>query len=194
MIIVKHRVNLITDIQTVPNYFGVEIDVRSMKGEIILQHDPLKSGEKFVDWINHFNHELLILNVKEEGLEVKLISILKNYDVKSFFFLDQSFPSIYKMSQNTPQIVSIRASDFEPISTSIHLNPGWIWLDSHSGNWEYLNESMHRLKGTKIKTCLVSPELQRQDSSSERMKLKSMIKEKSLEFDAVCTKFPDYWL
>ena len=64
MIIVKHRVNLITDLQTVPNYFGVEIDVRSMKGEIILQHDPLKSGEKFVDWINHFRDSFHYLYLK----------------------------------------------------------------------------------------------------------------------------------
>lgn len=194
MIIVKHRVNLTTELQTVPNNFGVEIDVRSFNGEIILNHNPLEEGEKFIDWITHFNHKLLILNVKEEGLEVKLISILRNYNINSFFFLDQSFPSIYRMSQSNPQIVSIRASDFEPISTSILLNPGWIWLDSHSGNWEYIIESMYRLKETKIKTCLVSPELQRQDSSRERMMLKSMIREKSLEFDAVCTKFPDYWL
>ena len=165
-----------------------------MNGEIILQHDPLEDGDKFVDWITHFNHQLLVLNVKEEGLEAKLIPILKNYNVDSFFFLDQSFPSLYKMSQSSPQLVSIRASDFEPISSSILLKPGWVWLDSHSGNWEYLIESMHRLKETKIKTCLVSPELQRQDSSEELVKLKTMLKEKLLEFDAVCTKFPDYWL
>ena len=73
MIIVKHRVNLTTELQTVPKNFGVEVDVRSFNGEIILQHNPLEEGEKFVDWITHFNHELLILNVKEEGLEVKLI-------------------------------------------------------------------------------------------------------------------------
>jgi hypothetical protein len=194
MIIVKHRVNLTAELQSVPHNFGVEIDVRSFNGEIILQHNPLEEGERFVDWITHFDHELLILNVKEEGLEVYLISILKNYNIKSFFFLDQSFPSLYRMSQNSPQIVSVRASDFEPISTSILLNPGWIWLDSHSGNWEYLIDSMHRLKNTKIKTCLVSPELQRQDSNRERMMLKTMIRAKSLEFDAVCTKFPDYWL
>lgn len=194
MIIVKHRVNQTEELQTVPHNFGVEIDVRSFNGEIILQHNPLEEGERFVDWIAHFNHELLILNVKEEGLEENLISILSNYNINSFFFLDQSFPSLYRMSQNSPKIVSIRASDFEPISTSILLNPGWIWLDSHSGNWEYLLESMHRLKETKIKTCLVSPELQRRDSIGERKMLKTMIKENSLEFNAVCTKFPEYWL
>lgn len=194
MIIIQHRVNLVAEIQAVPNNFGVEIDVRSFNGEIILQHDPLKAGDKFSDWISHFNHKLLVLNVKEEGLEDKLIYILKSYNVNSFFFLDQSFPSIYRMSQNIPQIISLRISDFEPISDSILLNPGWIWLDSHSGNWDYLIESMNRLKETKIKTCLVSPELQRRDSSQERMMLKSMIRERSWEFDAVCTKVPDYWL
>lgn len=194
MIIVKHRVNLTAELQTVPHNFGVEIDVRSFNGEIILQHNPLEAGERFIDWITHFNHELLILNVKEEGLEVNLISILKNYNINSFFLLDQSFPSLYRMSQNSPQLVSIRASDFEPISTSILLNPGWVWLDSHSGNWEYLIESMALLKETKVKTCLVSPELQRQDSKGELMMLKTMIRKKSLEFDAVCTKSPDYWL
>ena len=69
MIIVKHRVNTINEIKKINKEFGVEIDLRSNKSRIYLHHDPFKKGEDFSKWLKFYNHKLLVLNVKEEGLE-----------------------------------------------------------------------------------------------------------------------------
>ncbi len=193
MIIVRHRANGIDDLLSTPHDQGVEIDVRSMDGELIVQHDPFKNGEKLSDWICSFRHKLLILNVKEEGLEEIIIEILASFKITSYFFLDQSFPSLYKLSRVKPEVCSTRASEFESIESAKLLNPGWVWFDSHTANWDYLSNSLESLRGTSIKTCLVSPELQRPNYEQEVIELKSMINARSIHFDAICTKFPQMW-
>ena len=60
--------------------------------KIIIHHDPFKEGENFYKWIKYFKHKFLILNVKEEGLEKKLIDCMNKNNITSYFFLDQSFP------------------------------------------------------------------------------------------------------
>ena len=77
MIINKHRVNTIKELKKLSIDFGTEIDLRSNNKDIYLHHDPFKKGELFSSWIKYFKHKLLVLNVKEEGLEQKIISILK---------------------------------------------------------------------------------------------------------------------
>mgnify|MGYP001406597621 FL=1 len=91
MIIIKHRVNSIIKLKNTPKNFGVEIDLRSDLNNIFLNHDPFKKGELFEKWIKFFKHKLIILNVKEEGLEPKILSILKKNKVKNFFFMIRLF-------------------------------------------------------------------------------------------------------
>ena len=45
----------------------------------------LKEGELFKKWIKNFNHRLIVLNVKEEGLEKKILKILKKIKYIIFF-------------------------------------------------------------------------------------------------------------
>jgi hypothetical protein len=193
MIITRHRANTIADLLSIPAELGVEIDLRSLNSEIVIQHNPFMGGEKFTEWLTRFQHKLLILNVKEDGLEDSIIKILDSFSIKSYFFLDQSFPSFYKLSRARPEICSTRVSEYESIEVAILLNPGWVWFDSHTGNWDYLRESFEAIRDTSIKACLVSPELQRPNSDKEIFGLQSMISELSINFDAVCTKFPDRW-
>ena len=77
--IIIHRCNTIDQIKSVPHKYGVEIDIRTYKNQLILHHDPFSdNGEKLEDWLIHFKHNSLILNVKEEGLEERLIQIIKD--------------------------------------------------------------------------------------------------------------------
>jgi hypothetical protein len=193
MIIIRHRINSINELLNIDSDHGVEIDLRSLGQELILEHEPFKNGVKLSEWLRHYNHKYLIVNLKEDGLETKAIDILNDYGIQNFFFLDQSFPSLYKLSRITPEFCSARVSDFEPISSALSLKPGWLWFDSHSGDWEYLREAFLALENLNIKTCLVSPELQRVDSDIEIVNLKTIIKEMSINFDAVCTKLPHIW-
>jgi len=193
MIIIRHRVNKISDLVSIPSDQGIEIDLRSFGGEIIVEHDPFRNGEKFVDWASYFHHKQLVLNVKEDGLENIIIGILADLKINSYFFLDQSFPSLYKLSKIMPEVCSTRVSEYESIESALLLKPGWVWFDSHTGNWDYLSKSFDAIRETPIKTCLVSPELQRPEYGNEIIELKSRIGRLSINFDAVCTKLPDIW-
>lgn len=52
MQIILHRVNSSLDLKVIPKKLGVEIDIRSSNGNLILQHDPFKQGETFIKWLD----------------------------------------------------------------------------------------------------------------------------------------------
>lgn len=193
MIIIKHRVNAVSDLIATPKHLGVEIDLRSNDSELILNHDPFGDGTSFSEWLKKYDHSFLIINVKEEGLETSALDLMKEFDIKKFFFLDQSFPALYKSSKIYPQFICARVSDIESVQTALKLNIGWIWFDSLTGDWSYLDDTVELLSKKNVMKCLVSPELQRSGSESELLALKHLIRKSKMNFDAVCTKYPEKW-
>jgi hypothetical protein len=191
--IIKHRVNEINELISTPRNLGVEIDIRTSNTEIIISHDPFSLGTSFSKWLEYFNHSFLIINVKEDGLETFVLDLLNKHGIKNFFFLDQSMPSIFKSSQKWPEFCCSRVSEVESVETVLNLKVGWVWFDSHSGDWTYLRETFKKLSNLNIKKCLVSPELQRSNSESELLELRKIITDAEINFDAVCTKFPNKW-
>ena len=194
MKIYKHRVNSKSVLETVEPTFGVEIDLRTKSDALILAHDAFAQGELFEDWLSAWNGQPLILNVKEDALEEKILELLNQYGVTDFFFLDQSYPSIRRVISMGISKVATRVSDFEDLSTALKSGSDWVWLDSFSGSWKYLREATKAIEGNGQKSCLVSPELQRSDSGAELEELKTLIRESELHIDAVCTKKPESWL
>ena len=73
MIKIIHRINTREDLLNIPTKYGVEVDIRSADDKLIISHDPFVQGEDFMDWMALYKHKILILNVKEEGLEDRLI-------------------------------------------------------------------------------------------------------------------------
>ena len=194
MIIIKHRVNNLSELILTPHYLGVEIDLRTRDSELIIDHDPFSAGVSFSKWLEHYNHKFLIINVKEEGLESFAMNLMEKFNIKDFFFLDQSFPALYKTSKVFPEFICARVSDVESVETALNLNVSWIWFDSHTGDWSYLPEVFKKLSTINVRKCLVSPELQRTNSESETMILKKIIQDSIINFDAVCTKLPEEWI
>ncbi len=194
MEIILHRRNTLYDLKNTSKEFGIEIDIRSYKGQLILHHDPFIKGEYFSEWIKYYKHGTLILNVKEEGLENKILDILSINKINSFFFLDQSFPFIIKTLRNGEDRIALRVSEFESIETALNLKnkTQWIWVDMFSrfplSKYEY-----KKLKEAKFKLCLVSPELQKLNHIKIN-KLKSYLEEENISLDAVCTKIPELWI
>tara|TARA_Y100001933_G_scaffold80608_1_gene81829 strand:- start:3128 stop:3712 length:585 start_codon:yes stop_codon:yes gene_type:complete len=192
--IILHRRNTLYDLKNTSKEFGIEIDIRSYKGQLILHHDPFIKGEYFSEWIKYYKHGTLILNVKEEGLENKILDILSINKINSFFFLDQSFPFIIKTLRNGEDRIALRVSEFESIETALNLKnkTQWIWVDMFSrfplSKYEY-----KKLKEAKFKLCLVSPELQKLNHIKIN-KLKSYLEEENISLDAVCTKIPELWI
>lgn len=188
-----HRVNQSSDLREISSNFGVEIDIRTIGKEIILSHDPFFRGELFIDWLKSWKGQALILNVKEDSLETSILSILSKHQVSDYFFLDQSYPSIRKMIASGNSKLATRASDFEDLETALTSGSDWVWLDSFSGNWRFLQKAVPAIKENKQRVCLVSPELHRSDSDIELLELQELIKNLDSEIDAVCTKFPKKW-
>lgn len=193
MIIIKHRVNSINEIVSTPYSYGVEIDLRTFGSEIIIHHDPFQEGVKFSEWLQYYNHKFLVLNVKEDGLEMFISELIEKFKIKNYFFLDQPIPSLFKFSKTSPQFASVRVSDIESTENALKINTGWAWLDSHTGDWDYLLNAMEQLKSRNIKMCLVSPELQRTSYEKEILQLKKLTSKLLIGFDAVCTKYPHIW-
>jgi hypothetical protein len=53
---IAHRRNTIEDLNVTPREYGVEVDVRSNNGQLIIHHDPLIPGEYFEAWLKHYQH------------------------------------------------------------------------------------------------------------------------------------------
>ena len=194
MIIVRHRINDVEQLRLVPKEYGVEIDIRSNNNELILHHDPFEIGESLEKWLNDFEHEFIILNVKEEGLEEKILNLMIKYKITKFFFLDQSFPFLIKTAKTKEKRCAVRISEYEDIKTALSLQGmiEWIWVDCFTKfplNLDQVNE----LRVKKFKLCLVSPELQGELELSNITKYINALKFKNIKFDAVCTKYPKLW-
>lgn len=193
MIIVKHRVNNSKDLIKLNKRFGVEIDLRSQKKDIYLHHEPFKKGELFSKWIKNYNHKLIILNVKEEGLEKPILKILRKNKINNFFFHDQTFSSMLKNMSKTK--VSIRYSDFEELKKTdiLFKKIKWLWVDNF--NKLEIDKKLYKLlKRKKVKICLVSPELVKRSRLNEIKKIILFLRKNKIIIDAVCTKRPGLWL
>ena len=193
-LIICHRKNTIKQLINTPAKYGIEIDVRSYNNKIILNHNPMEKGETFISWIKKYNHKFLIINIKEEGLEIYIKKILKKNNIKSFFFLDQSFPFLIKTLNSNEKRCALRFSEYEDIKTIYNLKKkfNWIWVD-HFTKFPLNREISNNLKKMKINICIVSPELVRETSQQNIKKLRNFIKRKKIYIDAVCTKEPEIW-
>lgn len=191
---IAHRRNTIEELKTTPSEYGVEVDIRSDKGQLIIHHDPLALGENFEAWLKHYQHGTLILNVKEEGLEACLIELMKQYHITDYFFLDQSFPFLIKWSKLGEHRCAVRVSEFESIETALSLagKVDWVWVDCFT-HFPLSREEAKRLQDAGLKLCLVSPELQGRSAETEIPQLAQLLHERSIKPEAICTKRVDLW-
>jgi len=193
MKIIAHRRNLIAELAATPETLGVEVDVRSRGDALITSHDPFAPGDPFEEWVTYYRHALLILNVKEEGLEDALLSVMKRQGIEQFFFLDQSFPFLIRTAKRGERRCAVRVSEFESIATALAVAPliDWVWIDCFTRFPLSLDEA-ESLKRAGLRLCLVSPELQgrrAEDVPAFRRELDTL----AITADAVCTKHPELW-
>lgn len=189
-----HRRNKISELCRTPKKYGVEVDIRSNGKQLVIHHDPLNEGELFEEWLRKFNHKTLILNVKEEGLESHLISLMSKYYIEDYFFLDQSFPFLVKWSKLGESRCAVRVSEFESIETALSLEGKvrWVWVDCF--NVFPLNKlDADRLHDAGFNLCIVSPELQGRDAETYIPLMAREIISEGFPVEAVCTKQPQLW-
>ena len=135
MDIVIHRVNTIKELKNIPQNFGCEIDIRANGSDLVLNHEPFIGGEDFIDYLDEYKHGILILNIKEAGIEQTVLSEIRKRNIKNFFLLDVEFPYIFRASREGEQAIAIRYSEDEPIEL---VNKYKKWLTGY-GSIQTLN-------------------------------------------------------
>lgn len=185
---ISHRVNTVKDLKNIPFEFGVELDLRdNIDGSIYINHDPFVVGENFEDYLREYQHGTMILNIKSERIEYKVLDLLKKYNIEKYFFLDSSFPMIKALTDQGELNIALRYSEYEGIDT-IKLMSGrakWVWVDCFN-SFPLEEDTYLKLKNMGYKLCFVSPELQGQPEKIEEYA--GNIKKRNINFDAICTK------
>jgi hypothetical protein len=185
---ISHRLNKKEELLELEKQYGVEIDLRDdLNGNIYMEHDPFRNGEKFEEYLKVYEHGIIILNVKSERIEWKILQMLRKYNIKNYFFLDSSFPMIKLLSDMGEENLALRFSEFEGMDTIRNMagKVKWIWVDCFTklpiDKYIYLE-----FKKMKYKICIVSPELQGQSEKIEEYAL--YLKENNIIPNAICTK------
>lgn len=194
MKLIAHRRNTLSELLATPTAYGIEVDIRSYGDKLVMHHDPFIEGESFDAWIAAYNHDTLILNVKEEGLEARLIDLMRSHSIEDYFFLDQSFPFLVKWAKAGERRCAARVSEFESVETALSLTGkiNWVWVDCFT-HFALSYEDAKRLKKAGFKLCLVSPELQGRHAETEIPLLVALLAERDIHADAICTKRQDLW-
>jgi len=184
-----HRINTIDELNNIDNIYGIELDLRDKDNDIIIQHDPfINNGILFEEYIKYIDNRDMILNIKSERIEEKILKILNNNNYKgSYFFLDSSFPMIYNLSNKGEQNIALRYSEYEGIDTLVKMKNKvkWIWVDVFT-TLPLSYEICKKIKDMNYNICLVSPELQGREDDIE--KYAKIIKQDNLIIDAICCK------
>lgn len=169
--------------------FGTETDIRDYMGELVISHDIADknslAAEELFKIYSSYNKDLpLALNIKADGLQLKLKELLEKYKVNNYFVFDMSVPDGLVYLRHGLNSYT-RQSEYEQ-EPSFYDEAAGIWLDEFHSHWieNYLIEK-HLKKGKDV--CIVSPDLHRRSFDLEWKQYKE-IKDKKF---ILCTDFPE---
>lgn len=191
MIKIAHRVNTAAALRRVPTERGVEVDLRDRGDRLILQHDPFSDGEDFEDYLRDYHHRFLILNIKSERIEHRVLELVHRANITEFFLLDCSFPMIRLLAAGGERRIALRFSEYEPVEGVLAMagKVDWVWVDCFT-RLPLTPENYRRLEESGFKLCVVSPELQGRPVEEIGLFMEQL---SAYPVHAVCTKRPDLW-
>ena len=189
MIICCHRINTIKELKNIPHNFGIEVDINVFGKKLCLSHDASTNGVSLNSFLKYYKHKFIIFNIKSEGLEIRVLELIKKFKIKKYFFLDSSFPFIYKLSKTITKNFAIRVSDYENINTALKMTNRvkWIWLDCFK-KYSISIKLINKLKINNFKICLVFPDLHgREVQASDKLFYKNLNRN-NIRPDMICIK------
>ena len=157
MEIIIHKINTVKELRRIRKDFGTEIDIKSYKSKLILNHEPYKSGDLLENYLSTYDNGTLVLNIKESGIENDVIKLTKKYNIKSYFLLDCEMPYIFQKIKKNFRDMAVRFSEYEPIEISKNFinKVDWIWIDTYT-KLPVNPSNMKIIK--RFKSCIVCPE------------------------------------
>lgn len=173
--------------------FGTETDIRDYKGELIISHDIADnncvSAKELFSIYNKYDKSLpLALNVKADGLQIKLKELLEQYNIINYFVFDMSVPDgLVYLKQNIKTFT--RESEYEKIP-SFYDDAYGVWLDEFQRHWINKEVIAEHSKNNK-QICIVSPDLHKRDYKNEWQHYKEIEKELGINNLMICTDFPE---
>lgn len=182
-----HRINTVAELKTVPTEYGIELDLRDHGDRLILQHDPFKDGEDFDEYLKHFRHGTLNLNIKSERIEHRVQELMHKYKIEDYFFLDSSFPMIHLLASQGERKLALRYSEWEGMDVlkAMKGRVDWVWVDCFT-RIPLDAKTFQEIKDLGYRTCFVSPELQGRPEDIPAYI--QQLDNEGIAFDIVCTK------
>lgn len=176
--------------------YGIELDVRDHRGEVIVSHDLPTGAKKSFEFClkqlsrsGNFRKNPIAINIKSDGLEDKIEDLLNKYGImeKSFVF-DMSVPSMFIFHKFHRKIkLATRHSDIEE-NPVLYDFSRWVWLDELRIRWISNSTIIRHLKNNKS-VCVVSPELHKR-SYLAAWKEYSLLPKQFADRVYICTDFP----
>ncbi len=166
------------------NGFGIETDLRDIKGEIVISHNmPTGNEMTFEELLQLLNGKNLplALNIKADGQAEEIKRLLQKYNHTNYFTFDMSIPEMV-VQHKVGLKVFTGQSDIVPESILFEQAQG-VWLDCFNSDWfgeKEINEILNKNK----KVCIVSPDLHKRDYKSVWEKYKN------ISGIMLCTDYP----
>ncbi len=175
------------------NGFGTEMDVRDYQGELVISHDIANkknvSLESFFKLYKTFDNELFIaLNIKADGLQLKIKKLLDHYKIFNYSVFDTSVPDGLGYLKYNIKLFT-RQSEYEK-EPSFYESAVGVWLDEFHDQWiDKKIIKFHKKNNKKI--CIVSPDLHNREHLKGWERFKQIEKELGMNDLIICTDHPE---
>jgi hypothetical protein len=141
--------------------FSVETDIRDYLGDIVIEHDAFVVRDdtlKLEEMTELMNKTRFALNVKSDGLQMKLLGELDSMKLSKSFVFDASLPQLLQY-KNLSIPTGLRLSEYEQ---ALPWSPDVVWVDSFENEWWIDDYKIEKLID-KFECIFVSPELHGRD-------------------------------
>ena len=166
------------------NGFSIETDLRSFNGTLVISHDPI-SGDRYIELGDLIRlNSTFALNVKEDGLQSKILEIREWIKSSNSFVFDGSLPEMFRYKKLGIDH-ALRISEYE---RELAWDCKFVWLDSFESDWWIDDMSViEYLQGREV--VVVSPELHGRDHKSLWSYLHESRQKGRFDF-SICTDLP----
>lgn len=148
--------------------WGIETDIRDLNGELVVSHDMPRDGVLTVaqfldDYIASKADAMLALNIKSDGLTIRLKQLLDERNITQYFCFDMSVPDTMPYLA-AGMNVAARLSEYEP-EGPLSERSQVLWVDGFYG-LEISIAQLEKWLCAGKQVCLVSPELHGRDNAA----------------------------